>query len=72
MNLHEERDRHVLLIVDEMHIKEDLVFVKHSGSIKYIYIYIYIFFFFLCINNTVFNECTKVQNPRYKDVILNA
>ena len=31
----EERDRHVLLIVDEMHIKEDLVFDKHSGSIKY-------------------------------------
>ena len=31
----EERDRHVLLIVDEMHIEEDLVFDKHSGSIKY-------------------------------------
>lgn len=26
-----ERERHVILIVDEMHIKEDLVFNKHTG-----------------------------------------
>ena len=27
------RDKHVLLLLDEMHIKEDLVFDKHSGEL---------------------------------------
>lgn len=28
----EERDKYVLLLIDEMHIKEDLVFDKHTGN----------------------------------------
>ena len=32
----EELDKHVLLLLDEMHIKEDLVFDKHSGNNNYV------------------------------------
>ena len=33
----EEREKYVMLLVDEMHIKEDLVFDKHTGNIMPIY-----------------------------------
>jgi len=28
----EEKDKHVILLMDEMHIKEDVVYDKHTGT----------------------------------------
>ena len=49
-----ERDRYVIVLMDEMHIKSDLVYDKHSGKYTNVYtIYIYI----LC--TCVIHVCTS-------------
>ena len=44
----EERERYSVLLIDEMHIREDLVFDKHTGNNKnyqnYMYMYVILYF----------------------------
>lgn len=35
-----ERDRHVILILDEMHVRENIVYDKHTGILDNIDVYI--------------------------------
>ena len=40
-----ERDRNIVILLDEMHVREDLVYDKHSGTSRYNDLYVWLLYY---------------------------